>query len=201
MLGRARSLVAPACRRRCMKRVASAAGMIPMWCEVLDEWMARQRCVVALSVADVGERPSATARRTYRPANLVKGTWIRFPLDRGGDTMVSLLPNRHSVCELSQSWETDSNDSPKEGTQRTPLKTTRITLPDSSFTDTGKSPMAVQLCGLPSMPAMVSFDTRVLIRSSWNGCTCHEHPLSMMNPTLRAPLGKRRSCLPEWRFE
>eukprot|EP00965_Chrysotila_dentata_P161803 5344129-Pleurochrysis_carterae.AAC.1 len=63
MLGRERSLVAPACRRRCMKRVASAAGMTPMWCEVLDEWIARQRCVVALSDKGAGVWPLVTARR------------------------------------------------------------------------------------------------------------------------------------------
>eukprot|EP00965_Chrysotila_dentata_P041161 1365861-Pleurochrysis_carterae.AAC.2 len=140
--------------------------MTPMWCDVLDEWIARQRCVVVLSVGGAGGWPLVTARRMYSPANLVKGTRIRSPLGRGGDTMLSFLPNRHSVCELPHYWETDSNDSPKVGTQQTPLKTTRITLPDSSFTKTGKSPMTVQSCGLPSMPAMVSFEARVLIRSS-----------------------------------
>eukprot|EP00965_Chrysotila_dentata_P151145 4995629-Pleurochrysis_carterae.AAC.1 len=63
MLERERSLVARACKRRCVKRVASAAGMTPMWCEVLDKWIARQRCDVVLSIEGAGEWPLVTVRR------------------------------------------------------------------------------------------------------------------------------------------
>eukprot|EP00965_Chrysotila_dentata_P069880 2308372-Pleurochrysis_carterae.AAC.1 len=76
----------------------------------------------------------------------------------------------------------------------------RITLHDSSFTATGRLPITVHARGFPSMPAVVSSVAREFTKSSRNECTCHEHPLSTMNPTLRAPWGKRRSCLPEWRL-
>eukprot|EP00965_Chrysotila_dentata_P138915 4594666-Pleurochrysis_carterae.AAC.1 len=46
-----------------------------------------------------------------------------------------------------------------------------------------------------------SVQGRASIRSAACGCTCHEHPLSTMNPTLRMFGASPRPCLPEWRLE
>eukprot|EP00965_Chrysotila_dentata_P114383 3780500-Pleurochrysis_carterae.AAC.1 len=43
MEGSARRRVDPACRRRCMWRVASAADITLMWCDVLEACVARHR--------------------------------------------------------------------------------------------------------------------------------------------------------------
>eukprot|EP00965_Chrysotila_dentata_P233595 6199679-Pleurochrysis_carterae.AAC.1 len=73
-----------------------------------------------------------------------------------------------SVCEKFQNRDTNRSDSLKVGTQHTP---------------TGISPTIVQLRGFPpSMPAIVSFVGRVLVKSSEKGCLCHEQQLCTMNP-------------------
>eukprot|EP00965_Chrysotila_dentata_P048616 1612520-Pleurochrysis_carterae.AAC.1 len=43
MVGSVRRREDPACKRRCMWRVASMADMTLMWCDVFDAWVARQR--------------------------------------------------------------------------------------------------------------------------------------------------------------
>eukprot|EP00965_Chrysotila_dentata_P248641 6208451-Pleurochrysis_carterae.AAC.3 len=74
---------------------------------------------------------------------------------------------------------------------------TRVALPASFFTATGKLPTTVQLCGFPFMPAIAFFVGRVFTRSPENGCTCQEQTQSSIKPTCRAPRGKSGSCLPE----
>eukprot|EP00965_Chrysotila_dentata_P061009 2021127-Pleurochrysis_carterae.AAC.2 len=60
---------------------------------------------------------------------------------------------RHSVDDDSQSALTDSRESLKLGAQRTFLRVTWTRCPESSIAQMGRSPIAVQRCGRPSIPA------------------------------------------------
>eukprot|EP00965_Chrysotila_dentata_P070413 2326892-Pleurochrysis_carterae.AAC.1 len=79
--------------------------------------------------------------------------------------MASCRPKVHSVEEDSQSWLTDRSESEKEGTQRT-LRNVRSTgFPFASRARMGISPMTVQYCALPSMPATLSEQGLVFTKS------------------------------------
>eukprot|EP00965_Chrysotila_dentata_P101852 3362204-Pleurochrysis_carterae.AAC.2 len=61
------------------------------------------------------------------------------------------------------------------------------------------SPMIVQNCALPSMPATLSAHGLVFIKSDWCGWMCHVHPLSTTKLRLVSPDGSRRPCRGELR--
>ena len=71
-----------------------------------------------------------------------------------------------------------------EGTSRTFRTSTWCSVPWSSFTSTGRSPILATLRRFLSMPVTVSKHGRRLIMSASVGCTCHEHPLSITASTM-----------------
>eukprot|EP00965_Chrysotila_dentata_P167747 5539443-Pleurochrysis_carterae.AAC.1 len=82
MEGSARRREDPACKRRCMWRVASTADMTLMCCDVFD---------------------------ACRPPLRQKGSVIRVPSAAGGVTIASVSPNTQSVDVDCQSWSTESS--------------------------------------------------------------------------------------------
>eukprot|EP00965_Chrysotila_dentata_P026642 883323-Pleurochrysis_carterae.AAC.1 len=73
--------------------------------------------------------------------------------------------NRHSVDDDSQSAFTDSSESLKLGAQRTFLSVTWTNCFDSFMAQIGRSPIAMQRWGRPSMPATRSWHARTFTRS------------------------------------
>eukprot|EP00965_Chrysotila_dentata_P166794 5507682-Pleurochrysis_carterae.AAC.1 len=78
--------------------------------------------------------------------------------------MALTLAKRHSVPEDSHKAETDSSESLKLGAQRTSLRVIATLTPASFKADSGKSPMAVQRWGRPSIPATRSSQSRMFTR-------------------------------------
>eukprot|EP00965_Chrysotila_dentata_P033152 1104476-Pleurochrysis_carterae.AAC.3 len=79
--------------------------------------------------------------------------------------MASWRPKVHSVEEDSQSWLTESSESEKVGTHRTLRNVRLMVFPCTSIARMGKSPMTVQNCALPSIPATLSAQGLVFIKS------------------------------------
>eukprot|EP00965_Chrysotila_dentata_P221825 6192605-Pleurochrysis_carterae.AAC.2 len=71
----------------------------------------------------------------------------------GGVRIAFTSAKQHSVHDDSHRALTKSSESEKLGTHLTPLSVTLTSFPESFIAVTGKSPMAMQRCGLPSMPA------------------------------------------------
>eukprot|EP00965_Chrysotila_dentata_P257524 6212913-Pleurochrysis_carterae.AAC.2 len=138
------------------------------------------------------------ALHTYRPALRRKGSDSRPPEAQGGESMASVLPNRHLVDDDFRSWLTDNNESRKDGTQRTLRSVSRCTFPCKSSASMGMSSTSDTRCGLPSIPAMTLSMLRTSTRSLACECTCHVHPLSTTKVIRLRPLP--RACrLAFWR--
>eukprot|EP00965_Chrysotila_dentata_P025932 860369-Pleurochrysis_carterae.AAC.1 len=72
---------------------------------------------------------------------------------------------RNSVPEDSHRAETESSESLKLGAHRTSLSVTATSWPESFRAVRGRSPMATQRWGRPSIPATRSLQSRMFTRS------------------------------------
>eukprot|EP00965_Chrysotila_dentata_P062370 2067008-Pleurochrysis_carterae.AAC.1 len=79
--------------------------------------------------------------------------------------MASWRPKVHSVEDDSQSWLTERSESEKIGTHRTLRSVRSIEFPFASSARISMSPMTVQNCALPSIPATLSEHGLVLNKS------------------------------------
>eukprot|EP00965_Chrysotila_dentata_P074825 2472638-Pleurochrysis_carterae.AAC.1 len=147
--------------------------------------MARHRERVE-RVSGVGEQwLRVITFHSYRPPVRLKGRTRRPPCGVGGDKIALTSAKRHSVPEDSQSASTESSESLKLGTHLTSLSVIATSRPESSTAESGRSLMAVQRCGRPSMPATRSLHAvRTFTRSERWGWICHVHPLSTTNAAL-----------------
>eukprot|EP00965_Chrysotila_dentata_P174309 5754258-Pleurochrysis_carterae.AAC.1 len=104
-------------------------------------------------------------RHSYRPPARLKGRMRRLPRGVGGDKMALTLAKRHSVPEDSHRAETESSESLELEAQRTSLRVIATFWPESFRAVGGRSPMATQRWGRPSIPATKSSQSRMFTRS------------------------------------
>eukprot|EP00965_Chrysotila_dentata_P154757 5113398-Pleurochrysis_carterae.AAC.1 len=89
----------------------------------------------------------------------------RLPRGVGGERMTLTLAKQHSVPEDSHRAETESSESLKLGAHRTFLSVIATSWPESFRAVRGRSPMATQRWGRPSIPTTRSSQSRMFTRS------------------------------------